>query len=181
MARLAPGDSTPDFDTVDLFGDPVQLSDFRDRKLMLSFYRYAACPLCNLRVHDLIERHSGLAAMGLAIVAVFQSPPETIRKYVGRQDAPFPIIPDPSMAHYRRYRVERSWPGLFKVIKHRKDEFTLAADKGFKPGWINGPINRIPADFLIDGHGKLRTCFYGADIGDHIPLELVEAFAANAG
>lgn len=38
MKMLEPGDTAPDFQTVDQEGTPVSLSDFRGRKVVLFFY-----------------------------------------------------------------------------------------------------------------------------------------------
>jgi hypothetical protein len=38
---------------------------------MLSFYRYAACPLCNLRVHHLIQRHASFVERNLHLAGQF--------------------------------------------------------------------------------------------------------------
>ena len=33
----------------------------------------------------------------------------------------------------------------------------------------------MPADFLIDGRGRIVEAYYGRDAGDRIPLQRVEA------
>ncbi len=48
----------PEFAVADVFGVPVRLADYRGQRLLLSFYRYASCPLCNLRVHELLQHHA---------------------------------------------------------------------------------------------------------------------------
>ena len=39
--------------------------------------------------------------------------------------------------------------------------------------------NRMPADFLIDEHGRVVETYYGRDAGDHIPMERLERFVAR--
>ena len=51
--RLSPGQPAVDFSVTDIFGNRISLADYRGKKLLLSFYRYAACPFCNYRVHEL--------------------------------------------------------------------------------------------------------------------------------
>lgn len=44
------------------------------------------------------------------MIAVFESPRETMLRYVaGRMDAPFPLISDPEDHLYRLYGLEKSW------------------------------------------------------------------------
>ena len=178
MTRLVEGSRAPAFDTVDSFGDPVSLAALRGRKVLLSFYRYAACPLCNMRVNAMIRRHAEWAAQGLEVLAVFQSSAEEIGRYVGRQDAPFPIIPDAPMTHYRRFGVETSWGGFF-VASLKFDMVAKALMRGYFPTSFSGPLNRVPADFLIDEAGRLVRCYYGADAGDHLPFAEIDAFLAR--
>ena len=177
MTRLIEGALAPEFETVDHFGQPVSLAALRGRRVLLSFYRYAACPLCNMRVNAIIRRHAAWSAQGLEVLAVFQSSAAEIGQYVGRQDAPFPIIPDPGMQHYRRFGVETSWAGFLKAGL-RLDVVARAIGHGYLPTRFSGPLNRVPADFLIDEDGRLVRCYYGADAGDHLPMDEVEAFAA---
>lgn len=58
MSRLVSAMVAPEFAVADVFGVPVRLADYRGQRLLLSFYRYASCPLCNLRVHELLQHHA---------------------------------------------------------------------------------------------------------------------------
>jgi peroxiredoxin Q/BCP len=178
MTRLVAGHTAPAFETVDHFDRSVSLSALRGRKVLLSFYRYASCPLCNMRVHAVIRRHSAWQSQGLDVIAVFQSPAREIQRYVGRQDAAFPMVPDARMAFYKSYGVENSWLGFLRGGA-RLSVVGQAMAKGFLPGRTNGPVHRVPADFLIDENGRLAHCFYGKDAGDHLDLGVIDAFAAQ--
>src|SRR5690349_5549183 len=90
--RLQSGMPAPHFHAVDLFDNPVDLAAYQGKSLLLSFFRNAACALCNLRVHGMIERHADLRRAGLEMIAVFESPAASMRRYVGQQGAPFPLI-----------------------------------------------------------------------------------------
>lgn len=171
--RMQPGQIAPDFTINDIFGNPVRLQAFRGKKILLSFYRYASCPLCNLRINELIKRHSQFQQNGLEIIAVFQSSVDSIREYVGKQDAPFPIIADPDQILYRSYGVTPSWWKFFKAIMRIREifqSFTL----GYLPGKIDGNITMVPADFLIDENINISIAYYGKDIGDHLPINHIE-------
>ena len=168
--RIQNGQAAPDFEVRDILGNQFSLLDFKDKKLLLSFYRYASCPLCNLRVHRLIQYYPDFTAKGLHLLAFFQSPAQSIRKYVGRQESPFPIIADPDHTVYRAYGVETSWPGFFKGSL-RLITITTAARKGFFPGKMEGKKSLIPADFLIGPDLIVEKAFYGNDISEHMPIQ----------
>ena len=176
--RIKPGQSAKNFSSEDLAGNTVALNDYKGQRLMLSFYRYAACPLCNLRVHHLIQHYAALIEKNLQLVAVFQSPRESILKYAGKQKAPFPIIPDPQRRLYRLYGVESSWAGFIKGSM-RLSLVTSALMKGFWPGKMEGIKSMVPADFLIGPDLTVQVAYYGKDIGDHLPVERINGWLYN--
>lgn len=175
--RVRPGSPAPDFRALDLFGSPVQLADYRGQPLLLSFFRNAACALCNLRVHQLIEHYPDYNRAGLAVIAIFESPGDTMRQYVGKQDAPFPLIADPSAELYTLYGVESShekveatmaMPGTQQVVE-------AAAAQGFQLTQEAGSnFLRMPADFYIGSDGTLIEAHYAEYVWDHLPLARIE-------
>ena len=123
----------------------------------------------------MIRSYPELSAKGLQIIAIFQSPIESILQYVGKQDAPFPIVPDPAQQLYKLYGVETSWMGFAKAGLEL-GKLVESTKLGFLPGKMEGDINRVPADFLIDENGIIHTAFYGADISDHLPEKEIDRF-----
>lgn len=173
--KLSPGDLAPAFALSDLHGQPVSLAQFRGRKLLLSFYRYASCPFCNLRVHELSRKAPAWQAQGLDLLAVFQSPRESILEHAGREPRPFAILPDPQRGLYRAYGVEGSWSGFIKAGL-QVGKLAAALKEGFLPGRMEGEINMVPADFLIGEDGRVLVAYYGRDISDHLPEAVIEQY-----
>lgn len=176
--RLKTGNTAPSFETNDMDGRPIQLADFRGQKLLLAFFRYASCPLCNLRISELIRYQPELQMQGLQILAIFQSPLERLQQYAGRQRPPFAMIADPDCRLYRLYGVESSWGGFLKGSL-RVGALATAAARGFLPGPMDGDKARIPADFLIGPDLIIHTAYYGNDIGDHLPLPNIHQWLAQ--
>lgn len=172
--KLKVGDRAPDFRVQALDGQTLALSDFRGRKVLLSFYRYASCPFCNLRVHELSQRQAAWQAQGLDMIAVFQSPRASILEYVGQQQPPFAILPDPDRALYQAYGVTGSWAGFAKGALNVRD-FMSALKQGYAPGKMEGAVNMLPADFVIDEAGQVQLAFYGNDISEHAAVADIEA------
>ncbi|NPD88705.1 MAG: AhpC/TSA family protein [Asgard group archaeon] len=171
--RLKAGDVAKDFSLEDISGKQLSLADFKDKKLLLSFYRYASCPLCNLRVSQLIQIYDELKSKGLCFIAFFQSPKESIEKYVGIQNAPFPIISDPERKIYKLYGVEHSWIGYLRG--GISITMLRALWKGFMIGKMEGKKNLLPADFLIDNI-KVKKAYYGKTISDNLPIDEIKEF-----
>ncbi len=171
--KLKAGDQAKDFSLEDITGKTISLEDYKEKKILLSFFRYASCPLCNLRIQELIQIYEKLKNKGIHIIAFFQSPKESMMKYVGKQNAAFPIIADPERIIYKKYGIEKSWVGyikggisatMFKALKN-----------GFKIGKMEGWKNLLPADFLIENL-IIKKAYYSKTIADHIPIEEVKNF-----
>lgn len=177
--KLMVGMTAPTFQTVDLFDQPINLADYKGRWLLLSFYRFSACALCNLRVHQLISQYPEYKQNGLDMLAIFESPKANLLQYVGKQDAPFPIVGDPEAKLYDLYGVENSEA---KVQATMTDAGTAgrvqeAAAAGFALTKEEGSnFYRMPADFLIDPDGIIREAFYSDIVGQHLHLEVVDRY-----
>lgn len=181
--QLQQGMIAPDFRTVDHLGNPISLDSYRGRKLLLAFMRNSACALCNLRVHHLINRYPDWQRQGMDVVAVFESPEESMRTYVGTQNAPFPLVADPKARLYDLYGVETSEEKVRMTIADSNTKaFTEeAAAAGYALTPEEGSnFHRIPAEFLIDESGIVRLAHYSRLITDHLALATIDSFAAGA-
>jgi peroxiredoxin len=175
---IRPGDPTPPFSTHDIVGRPVDLTALRGGPVLLTFLRNAACALCNLRVHELIERHEAHRRAGLSVIAVFESPAESMREYVGRQDAPFPLVADPEATLYSRYAVESSAAKVeaTMAMPATHERVAAAAALGFELTQQEGSnFLRMPADFLIGADGTVLVAHYAQHVSDHLPLDAIDA------
>lgn len=167
------GDQAPAFSATNWLGEEVELDRYRGRKVWLAFYRFASCPLVNLRIHEISQRHD-LSADELQIVAVFPSPRERVAAYVGQQNPKFPLVSDPREELYLQYGLGASVAGL--IGRDVGLRTVQAAALGFLPGPTDGTITRLPGDFLIDQGGVVRHTHHGEDVADHIPFERVLEF-----
>ena len=173
--RMKTSDRAIDFTVKTVGGGYINLHDFKGEKILLSFYRYAACPFCNLRIQEFLKKYAYYKANGLYVIAVFQSPESSMLQYVGKQEVPFALIPDPNRDLYEMYRVEKSIEGLIRGML-QINRFAKALRKGFYPGRVENGIDSLPADFLIDSNFTIKKAHYGKDIADHLSFEEIEAF-----
>ena len=169
MKRIIENTLAIDFQMHDFTGKSISLSDYKGKKVLLGFFRQASCPFCNLRVRELINRYNALKESNIEVIAVFAASKEEIAMYAGKQQAPFPIIPDPHLDLYKKYSVEESHAGMFKVMLKPFQLIQVMFSGFFNLKTLHKrPI--IPADFLINEQQKIYRSFYGKDFGDHIPL-----------
>lgn len=175
--KLLPGMPAPSFHAADLFGNRIALADYRGKTLLISFFRNAACAMCNLRVHTLINNHAKYHRRGLAMLAIFESSAESMRQYVGQQDAPFPLIADPAARLYGLYGVENSEEKIARTmaLPSLGDKVAAAQAQGFALTEEAGSnFLRMPADFVIDPDGRILVAHYADYVWDHLPLTQVE-------
>jgi peroxiredoxin Q/BCP len=174
---IVPGVTAPLFRTEDITGNPVALTDFAGQTVLLSFFRNAACAICNLRVHQLITRYPDYQRRGLVILAVFESPRERLLESVAEQAAPFPIIADPQAELYALYGVETSEEKVAQTMQRPDLQATIreAAEHGFQLTREEGSnFNRMPADFLIGPDLIVRKAHYADYVMDHLPFADIE-------
>lgn len=161
-------------------GSTFNLEVMQGKRYMISFFRFASCPFCNLRVHELVKRYDELGD-NFGIVAIFDSPLDNLQEHAEGHVAPFPILADESNQYYNDYGIEHSVFGVFKGMIMRMPTLLKGMFKGYIPMKIKGSMTTMPADFLVDEHGVIQHAHYGRDEGDHLPFSHIKAFAKQKG
>lgn len=165
--RLTTGSRAPDFSAESLGGRRISLTQLRGRPLLLKFYRFATCPVCNLHLHRFIQAFDQVSDAGLTTIAFYHSP---AGKLAEAHDvaAPFDLVPDPGKRIFRAYGVERGLRGLVSPTVMRT--YLAALRAGFPPGLFtsDGGITGNPADFIIDEAGRVVFAQYGMHYADSL-------------
>ena len=151
----------------------VSLDSYRGSYLFLSFQRYAGCPLCNLRLHELAESTPKLRARGIEIHSHSREALARILKALKGQRLPYPIIPDPELEVYRLYGVGSSWTGYLAGALRINKMYQAVVKHRLPMGKAEGEMALLPAELLIDPNGVVALAHYGRDIGDHLNLDQV--------
>lgn len=174
--RLSPDQKAPGFSVADINGHSVDLSSFRGSKVLLTFFRNASCPFCNLRVHHLSQQQKELEARGLQLISVFHSSAEEIHQYMKAPHERLTVIADPGFELYRRYGVGSSNAAPWRSMG-RLGAMTEMMRRGLmKPGAMMRSMKEppvVPADFLINEDQTIAALHYGKDFGDHMAMEIV--------
>jgi len=172
MKNLTKGNKARDFSTIQLNGGSINLADYKGQKVLLTFFRKAACPFCNMGIQDLKKRYNEFEQKGIKVIALFASSQEEIVKYAGKQNPPFPIIPNADYSIYKTYGVKISYLRMLKTL-FNPAKFYKALKSGFFSlrTMTQDPV--IPADFLIDEDQSIFRAYYGRDYDDHLPISEV--------
>ncbi len=178
--RLAPGNAAPPISLPAIDGTTFSTDRLHSRKYLLSFFRYAGCPFCNLRLRELATRHAELPDR-FNVVAVFDSPMHDLLRYAPRHNPPFPVLADASNTYYKAYGVEHSMAAAMKgAIAHLPTALKAVFKHGYIPWTIKGRVSTLPADFLIDEEGVVRVAHYAKDEVDRLAFDEIKRFAGSA-
>src|SRR5262245_10064448 len=167
-------------------GERVGVPD-GERLVHLQFRRFAGCPVCNLHLRSVVQRHDDIAAAGIREVVVFHSTAEELLAHAA--DLPFAVVADPDRRLYAAFGVDsapralldpRAWVPILRAVTRslstivRKREPAPAADpRGGRLG--------LPADFLIAGDGRVVAHKYGAHAYDQWSVDELLGHARRAG
>jgi len=183
--RLKVGQPAPSFSVADIYGQRVDLAAYRGRPLLISFYRAAVCPLCNMRLWHLLNRYPTYQRQGLNVIAFFESAPDYARAYLDRFRAPFPLVADLGCEVYTRYGLRTSWlgtaRGTLRRSVYREARRLQIGDWRLLPGFfaMDGRKFRMPADFLLGPDQTIRVAYYGRDSGDFLLFSELEYYLTS--
>ncbi len=171
------GDRVSNIQLKAIDGSDFDLNSLNGKRYMLTFFRFAGCPFCNLRVHNLVKQFDDFGS-NFTIVGIFDSSLKDLQKHTEKHNAPFPILADENNVYYKEYGITRSLLGTLKgaILKFPSMLYAMFI-KGYFPTSFGGNVLTMPADFLVDEDGKIQVAHYGKDEGDHIPIEKVKQFS----
>jgi thioredoxin-dependent peroxiredoxin len=183
--KLKAGQQAPLFQATDIYGRQVALAQYFGQKLLLSFYRAAVCPLCNLHTWHTINRYVQYQRQGLWVIAFYESSTEHAHHYLDRLQAPFPVIADLERRVYDLYGLDSSFLGAVYARLFRPGDYRAAAQHHIGGNVVenllhmDGKFGRLPAEFLVDSDLRIRRAHYGRDAGDFLLFSEIDAFAAS--
>ena len=100
------GDKITELSLPNIDGSQFSLDQVKGKRYMLSFLRFAACPFCQLRIHQLISRWQELDE-NFTVIAIFDSPLENLQHHSDKEKAPFPILADEMAVYYQQFAVKK--------------------------------------------------------------------------
>ena len=182
--RLEKNIIAPIFKIKDIFGRVIDLNEYRDKKVLIAFFRHAGCPFCNLRVHALSKESETLKSMNLEMIFFFESKEKVIQRSTFHLGvSPIPIIADPEKNWYNVYGLETS--GYKSAVSHLTS-FAQTVWKAKSSGlpvhlMADGEsISTIPAEFLLDKDLVIKKLHYSQRLDDRMEISDIKSFAENS-
>jgi peroxiredoxin Q/BCP len=93
-AMIKEGQPAPDFELPDQRGEPVRLSSFRGRRVVLYFYPKASTPGCTTQACGVRDHELDYQAADAVVLGVSPDPVKAIKKFYEKQDLNFELLAD---------------------------------------------------------------------------------------
>ncbi|MCS7005497.1 MAG: thioredoxin-dependent thiol peroxidase [Cytophagales bacterium] len=100
---LSVGQIAPDFVAKDQNGNPIRLSDFRGKKVVLYFYPKDDTPGCTAEACDLRDNYERLQAHGYVVIGVSSDDEKSHQKFIQKYQLPFSLIADTDLTVHQLY------------------------------------------------------------------------------
>lgn len=103
--KIKEGDIAPKFEAVDHLGKPVNLDQFKGKKVVLYFYPKDNTPGCTAQACNLRDNYDDLLESGFQLIGISPDSDASHQKFIDKYKLPFPLIPDPEKKILKKYGV----------------------------------------------------------------------------
>ena len=143
--RLTPGEPAPEFTLSDADGNPVSLSSYRGRRVIVYCYPAAMTPGCTTQAVDFTAAAGDLAEAGLDIIGISPDAPEKLHRFREQEQLDITLLSDP-------------------------DKSVLSAYGAYGPKKLYGKevIGVIRSTFVIDAEGRVEKAAYNVKATGHV-------------
>jgi peroxiredoxin Q/BCP len=143
--RLSPGDLAPDFTLPDAEGNPVALSSYRGRRVIVYFYPAAMTPGCTTQAVDFTAAAGDLAEAGLDIIGISPDEPGKLLRFRDKEQLGITLASDP-------------------------DKSVLQAYGAYGPKKLYGKevVGVIRSTFIVGADGHIENAAYNVKATGHV-------------
>ena len=130
---LAEGDPAPDFVLTSGSGDPVRLSDFRGKPVVLYFYPKDDTPGCTTQACGIRDAYGEFERAGAVVLGISPDGERSHVKFKDKYELPFTLLADTEHSVAEQYGVwgEKSFAGK-KYMGVSRSTFVIDADGNVK-------------------------------------------------
>jgi peroxiredoxin Q/BCP len=105
MTHLKTGQKAPAFTSVNQNNEPISLSDYKGKKLVLYFYPKDNTPTCTIEACNLRDNFEKFKLQGYEILGVSPDSPKSHSNFINKQQLPFSLIADQDLSLAKAYGV----------------------------------------------------------------------------
>ncbi len=144
MITLKAGDAAPQFESIDQNGNPIKLSDYKGKKVVLYFYPKDNTPGCTAESCNLRDNYDQLIKQGYEVLGVSPDNEKSHQKFIEKHSLQFPLIADTDKAVHELFGT---W--------------------GEKSMYGRKYMGTIRTTFIIDENGKIEEVIEKVKTKDH--------------
>ncbi|MBD3631274.1 thioredoxin-dependent thiol peroxidase [Cyclobacterium sp.] len=100
---LEVGQAAPDFNSIDQDGNPISLSDFKGKKVVLYFYPKDNTPGCTAQACNLRDNYEALQKAGYVVLGISSDSGKSHKKFIEKHELPFTLIADEDKSVHEKY------------------------------------------------------------------------------
>ena len=148
--HLTEGSKAPSFKSKDQNGDPVSLSDYKGKKVVLYFYPEDDTPTCTIQACNLRDNFGLLKNNGIVVLGVSPDEEKKHKKFEAKYKLPFTLIADASHDIIDKYGVwgEKQLYGRTYMGLHRTT--FLIDEKGIVKKIFLKPKNKEHTEEILN-------------------------------
>lgn len=105
MATLEVGQKAPEIITTNQNGDPIKLSDFLGKKIILYFYPKDNTPGCTTEACNFRDNYQALLNDGFEVLGVSIDSAQSHQKFIAKHELPFHLLVDEDQKIVNDYGV----------------------------------------------------------------------------
>ncbi|MBW4038910.1 MAG: thioredoxin-dependent thiol peroxidase [Acidobacteria bacterium] len=99
------GDVVEDFSLPDQDGNPVSLTQFAGKPVVLFFYPKADTPGCTIEACGFRDQFHKLQQAGVVVLGIFRDTVKAQKKFHMKYELPYPLLADANQTICNRFRV----------------------------------------------------------------------------
>jgi peroxiredoxin Q/BCP len=155
MTHLTEGKKAPVFNAKDQNGNPVSLSDYKDKKIILFFYPEDDTPTCTIQACNLRDNFGLLKKHGFTVLGISPDEEKKHKKFETKYGLPFTLLADADHKIIDTYGVwgEKQLYGRTYMGLHRTT--FLIDEKGIIRKIFLRPKNKKHAEEILDAWAAL--------------------------
>ncbi len=142
--KLSVGDPAPEINSVNQNGEPVKLSDYQGKKIVLYFYPKDNTPGCTAESCNLRDNYEKLQKQGYVVLGVSSDSEKSHQKFIDKHDLPFDLIADTDKSVHEAF-------GTWALKKFMGREY----------------MGTVRTTFVIDEDGKIAEIIEKVKTKDH--------------
>ena len=162
------GDTCPDFELGNARGVKVRLSEqLKNGPAVISFYRGAWCPYCNLEIRALKNNLDAFRQHGADLIAISPQVPDKSLSQITDLDLKFEVLSDTGNEIAKQFGL------VFTVSPELRPIYdTFGIDIAGHNGDNNFEIP-MPATYIVDSDRKIRFGFVSADYTQRLEPSII--------